>query len=98
MKARCEYCELQVAFGHAQAPAECIDQAGAANFMADVSRPLLPWCGSLTHIVQQSGKPHSGITAEFTGALQRQQAMYTGVDFRMVFFRLRHSKQPVEFR
>ena len=97
MKARCEYCELQVAFGHAGA-GQCIDQAGAANFMADVSRPLLPGVVPLPTSCSKAASRTLGSLLSSQARSSDSRLYATGVDFRMVFFRLRHSKQPVEFR
>ena len=95
MIAGCLAGQLTVVFGYAQAPANPVNKRNAQCFMPAGAGPVFGRRHRFAQIMHQHRKAHQRIWRQFSDAVQRHEYMHPGVDFGMVFFRLRNAEQGV---
>ena len=93
-----QYGQFAVVFRRFQALAKRFDQRYATGFVGDVFRPLIGRGNALAQIMKQGGETNLCFGTEAGRLFQHHQSVQAGVDFRMIFFHLRHAEQAVDFR
>ncbi len=98
MMGRHRACQGPVFDGRLQARAHRIHKRHAADLMASMRRPFLPWREPLPEVVQEHREARAGCEPEGHRLTQREQDMGARIPLRMVFKGLRYPKEPVDLR
>ena len=90
--------QVAVLAGNPQAGVDGFHQRQPQGLMTIVMGPVVPRCHALADVVNQRRVAHHRVVAQAGGLLDHLQHMVTGIDFRVVFFRLWYAEQAVHFR
>ncbi len=89
--------ELAIVVGHAQAPAQVVDELNAPLLVTEMLRPLGFRRLALAEIMYQGGKAHTRVRRQTGRLRQHHHRVQTAIDFRVILRRLRHAEERVDF-